>query len=321
MENHKNISEKIKQELDKAKNILLISHQKPDGDTLGSNLALLAYLKEKNKNVVSFCLHPIPDNFKFLPNEHLITDKHKIFGQSYDLVITLDCANLEYAGVDKLITALPLTYKLINIDHHITNPNFGDINLVIPEASSTAEVLYRLFKDWQITWNSDIATSISCGMITDTNGFKNAATSYKCLDAASEMIKQGARPHNIIKATLTNTNINNLRIWGRALERLKKSEKYDIVYTWINQNDFKECQVDESSTEGIINFLHVLKNAKIIMTLTEMKNNTIKTSLRTTTDIDLTKLAGIFGGGGHKKAAGFSLPGRLVCDKNKVRIE
>ncbi|MFA6466709.1 MAG: DHH family phosphoesterase [Patescibacteria group bacterium] len=321
MENHKTISENIKQELDKAKNILLISHQKPDGDTLGSNLALLSYLKEKNKNVSSFCLHPIPNTFKFLPNIYLVTDEHKLFSYSYDLVITLDCANLEYAGVDKLVTALPATYKLINIDHHITNPNFGDINLVIPEASSTAEVLYRLFRDWQINWNSDIATSLSCGMITDTDGFKNGATSYQCLYAASEMIRQGAKPHNIIKHALNNTNIDNLRIWGRALERLRKSNTHDIVYTWIDQNDFKQCQVNESSTEGIINFLHVLKNAKIIMVLTEMKNDTIKVSLRTTTDIDLTKLAGIFGGGGHKKAAGFSLPGRLVYDNNKLRIE
>jgi phosphoesterase RecJ-like protein len=135
------------------------------------------------------------------------------------------------------------------------------------------------------------------------------------------MIRQGAKPHNIIKHALNNTNIDNLRIWGRALERLRKSNTHDIVYTWIDQNDFKQCQVNESSTEGIINFLHVLKNAKIIMVLTEMKNDTIKVSLRTTTDIDLTKLAGIFGGGGHKKAAGFSLPGRLVYDNNKLRIE
>ena len=320
MQNHKTNSENIKQEIDKAQNILLISHQKPDGDTIGSNLALMAYLKKQNKNVSSFCLHKLQSSFDFLPNVHLITDGYKVFTKQYDLVISLDCANLEYAGVNKLMTVLPLGYKLINIDHHITNPNYGDINLVIPESSSTAEVLYRLFKDWQVEWDSDIATSISCGMITDTNGFTNAATGYHCLYAASEMVRQGAKPHDIIKNALHNIDIDKLRIWGRALERLKESKQHDIVYTWLSQADFKECDVDENSTEGIINFLHVLKDAKVIMILTEMPNNLIKGSLRTEANIDLTKLAKIFGGGGHKKAAGFSLPGRLVYDNNKLRI-
>lgn len=320
MENHKPTSEIIKQEIKNAKDILIISHQKPDGDTLGSNLAFFTYLKKLNKNVYSFCLHPLPEKFSFLPNAHLISDNHQLFTKKYDLIITVDCASLEYAGVDKLMTALPNGYKLINIDHHVTNPHFGDINLVIPESSSNAEVLYRLFKDWDIDWDSDIATGLSCGMITDTNGFTNAATNYHCLSAISDMIVQGAKPHRIVKKTLNNTTIDSLRLWGRALERLRQSKHQGIVYTWFNQEDFKECQVEENATEGIINFLQVLKDAKIILVLTEMKNNIIKGSLRTTLDIDLTKLAKIFGGGGHKKAAGFSLPGRLVYDNNKLRI-
>lgn len=320
MQNHKDISQKIKQEVERAKDILIISHQKPDGDTIGSNLAFLTYLKKQNKNINSFCLHPIPSKFGFLPNSHLIYDDHTLFIKKYDLVITVDCASLEYAGVDKLMTALPSGYTLINIDHHVTNPHFGDINLVIHEASSNAEVLYRLFKDWNIDWDSDIATNLSCGMITDTNGFTNAATNYQCLTAASKMIKQGAKPHEIVKNALGNIDVHHLRLWGRAMERLTKSEKHDIVYTWFSQKDFEECQVEMNATEGMINFLHILKDAKIIMVLTEMPDNTIKGSLRTIEDIDLTKLAKIFGGGGHKKAAGFSLPGRLVYDNNKLQI-
>lgn len=320
MQNHKTTSENIKQAINKAGNILVISHQKPDGDTIGSNLALLTYLKKQNKNVVSFCTHPLPEKFNFLPNAHHMSDDHRIFTKQYDLVITVDCASLDYAGVDKLMTALPSGYTLINIDHHITNPHFGDINLVIPEASSNAEVLYRLFKDWNIDWDSDLATNISCGMITDTNGFTNAATNYQCLNAISKMIKQGAKPHHIAKNALGNIEISNLRLWGRALERLKKSEKYDLVYTWFSQEDFKQCRVNENATEGVVNFLHILKDAKIVMVLTEMPNNIIKGSLRTTENIDLSKLAAFFGGGGHKKAAGFSLPGRLLCDNNKVQI-
>jgi bifunctional oligoribonuclease and PAP phosphatase NrnA len=320
MQNHKTVSENIKQEIAKAQNILLISHQKPDGDTLGSNLALLTYLQTQNKNITSFCLDPIPKSLKFLPNGNLLNNDHKVFTKKYDIVIVLDSGSLDYAGVNKLITALPLGYKLINIDHHITNPLYGDINLVITSASSTAEILYRLFKDWQVDWNSDIATNLSCGMITDTGGFKNAATGYHCLYAASEMMINGAQPHNIIKSALSNTNIDNLRIWGLAMERLSRSKKYELVYTWLTQEDFKEYGVDDSAAEGLTNFLHVLKDAKVILLLTELPNNTIKGSMRTTSEFDLTKLAKLFGGGGHKKAAGFSLPGRMVCDNNKLQI-
>jgi len=320
MESHKTTSENIKQAIKKAQDILLISHKKPDGDTIGSNLAFLNYLIKNNKNVSSFCLDSIPNNLKFLANSNKISDEHKLFTKKYDLVIALDSASLEYAGIDKLMTALPDGYTLINIDHHVTNPNYGDINLVLPEASSTAEVVYRLFRDWHIDWDDEIATCLSCGMITDTNGFTNAATNYHCLGAASEMSRQGAKPHTIVKNALTNFNIDNLRIWGRAMERLQKSKHHNIVYTWISQQDFEECGVDHSSTEGIINFLHILKDAKIIMVLTEMPNNIIKGSLRTSEDIDLTKLASFLGGGGHKKAAGFSLPGRLVYDNNKLKI-
>ncbi|MCD4760706.1 DHH family phosphoesterase [bacterium] len=321
MQNHKDVSEKIYQQIEKSKNILLVSHQKPDGDTLGSNLALLDYLLNKNKQVTSFCLDSVPQNYQFLPHSHLISNDHKIFTKKYDTVIVLDSGSLDYAGVDNLITAIPKKFVLINIDHHASNPGYGDVNLVFESASSTAEIIYRLLKDWDVDWTIDMATALACGLVTDTGGFKNPATSYQCLSATASLVQKGAKTHNIIQATLNRTEINSLKLWGRALERLKKIEKYNIIYTWITQQDFIECQVDETATEGIANFLHVLKDGKIIMVLRETTDQQIKGSLQTTTDIDLTKLATAFGGGGHKKAAGFSLPGKLVYDNNKLRIE
>lgn len=320
MQNHKNISQQIYQEISQAKSILLISHQKPDGDTLGANLAFFTYLKRLGKEVHSFCLDRIPKYFEFLPYSHLITTDHKIFTVNYDLVITIDCASLDYAGIDKLITALPSNYQLINIDHHVTNPRYGDLNLVIDNASSASEIVYRLFKDWQIDWEQDIATALLCGLVTDTDGFKNAGTSYQALSAAAHLVNCGAKTHQIVQKALNNTNLNSLRLWGLALSRLKKSSRYDLIYTYITQQDLTDCQVETNASEGIINFLHILKEGKIIMLLKEEPDGLIKGSLRTTSQVDLTKLAAIFGGGGHKKAAGFSLPGRLVYDNNKLRI-
>lgn len=321
MQNHKTISENIYQQINRAEHILLISHKKPDGDTLGANLALFTYLHKLNKKVVSFCLDPVPSQFNFLPHSHLISSDHKLFTKKYDLIITIDCATLEYAGVDGLMTALPMGYTLINIDHHISNPRYGDIALVIDDASSASEIVYRLFADWKIEWSQDIATALACGLITDTNGFKNDATNYQTLKASAALINHGAQTHQIVQSALNNTSLNNLKLWGIALERLQKSARYDLIYTYITQEDIKNCQVDDSATEGIINFLHILKEGSVIMLLREKSDGMIAGSLRTTTNIDLTKLAALFGGGGHKKAAGFSLPGRLVYDNNRLRIE
>ncbi len=320
MQNHKTVSEKIYQQLKISQNILLVSHKRPDGDTIGANLGMLAYLKGQNKNVTSFCLDPIPKNFNFLSQSHKISTDHTIFRQKYDTVIMLDCASLEYAGVASLVTALPPGYVLINIDHHITNPRYADINLIIDDASSTSEIVYRLLKDWNIVWTKDMATALVAGMIADTEGFKNPATNYQALAATSELIKYGANVYEIANITLNNTAISQLKLWGRALERLTLVDKYNLIYTWITQKDFAECHTDETASEGIANFLHILKEGQIILVLIEKKDGTVKGSLRTTGDIDLTKIAGYFGGGGHKKAAGFSLPGRLVYDNNRLRI-
>ena len=320
MNDYQDISHKIKNELELAQNVLIISHQKPDGDTLGANLALTTYLTNQNKNVTSFCLDKITDTFYFLPNSHLSTNNHLVFTKQYDVVIVVDSGSLPYAGVDKLLTALPTGYTLINLDHHLSNNNYGDINLVITSAASTTEIIYRLFNAWEINWTPDIATNLICGIITDTSGFTNPATNYRTLEAGAFLINQGANVNQVAKLTLFNQDINQLKLWGGALSRLTKIKKYDLVYTYLTQEDFVECEADESASEGITNFLHILKEATIIMVIRETNNGFIKGSLRTSSDdVDLTKLAALMGGGGHKKASGFALPGKLSCDNNKLR--
>lgn len=321
MENHQTISHAIYQAISSANDILIIAHQKPDGDTFGANLALTNYLKKIGKNVKSFCLDPGPEHLVFLPGSHHLSNDHLLFKENYQLVIVLDSSNLEYAGVHKLFSILPEGYQIINIDHHQSNTNFGHINLVLTTASSTNEVLYQLFKHWEIEWDADIATCLACGMITDTGGFKNPATSHLTLQAAADLKSKGANLHQLSQRALNNTKVNNLRLWGRAMERLKKNEKYNLIYTFVTAEDFIECNTDESAADGLSNFLHVLKDGEIILVLRQAKPGLIKGSLRTTGDTDLTKLAGLFGGGGHRKASGFSLSGQLVYDNNTLTIK
>ena len=311
----------ISQAIARAENILIISHAKPDGDTLGAAFALTNYLLSLNKNVTNFCLDTLPEMFSFLPNSHRLTTDHLVFTKKYNLVIIVDSGSLNYAGVDKLITALQPGFTLINIDHHASNMHYAEINLVITEAASCTEILFYLFATWQIAWTSEIATCLLCGLVTDTGGFVNPATQYHTLEAASELVRHGANLWQVLQNTAYRQNINNLKLWGLAFSRLKKVAKYDLVYTFLTQEDFINCEADESATEGISNFLHILKEAKIILVLKETSDGYVKGSMRTAEDdIDLAKFCQKFGGGGHQKAAGFSLPGRLVYDKNKLSI-
>lgn len=318
----------ISQAIESAENILIISHAKPDGDTLGAAFALTNYLltlshsdAKPNKNITNFCLDEATEMFSFVPNIYRLSTDHLVFTKKYDLVIVVDSGSLAYAGVDKLITALEPGFTLINIDHHASNTSYADINLVITEAASCTEVLFYLFNALKIKFTKDIATCLLCGLVTDTGGFVNPATQYHTLEAASCLVKHGANLWQILQNTNYRQNINNLKLWGIAFSRLKKIAKYDLVYTFLKQEDFVNCQADESSTEGISNFLHILKEAKIILVLKETSDGRIKGSMRTAEDnIDLAKFCQALGGGGHKKAAGFSLPGRLVYDKNTLKI-
>lgn len=320
MTEYKNISQKIYQTIETASEILIISHRRPDGDTLGCNFAMNSYLRSRNKKVTSFCFDPVPEYMNFIPICHRLTTNHKIFTKKYDAIITVDSSTLELTNTGGLISVKNSNTPLINIDHHLSNPHFGDINLVLTDSSSTAEVLYRLLKDWDAEINDEIATNLAVGLLTDTGGLKNPATGYHSLSITSDLIDKGANTHKIIQNTINKTDVNKLQLWGRALERLTMIKKYNIIYTWLTQKDFEECQVDDSASEGMANFLHVLKDGEIIMVLKETKDGDIKGSLRTTGERDMTKLAGLFGGGGHKKAAGFNLSGKMEYVNNKLRI-
>ncbi len=321
MQNYKDTSQAILQSIEQANTILLISHKKPDADTLGSNLALYQLLKKKkNKNVSSFCIDPVPKNLEFMPYSHKIEDNHLLFRKKFDLIIAVDSGSLEYAGVKNLIDSMQYTPKIINIDHHASNPYYGDINLVIKDASSACEIIHRLFKDWNVEYTKEIAENLACGLITDTGGFKNPATSYQCLKIAGKLNQKGANIHKIVNKTLNSNDITNLKLWGIAFSRIEKIKKYDLVYTHLTKQDLKDCNANINDTEGLVNFLHIIKEGKITMVLQEDEDGYIKGSLRTTKNINLAKLAQALGGGGHEKAAGFTLSGRLEYVKNKLKV-
>ncbi|RJO59774.1 bifunctional oligoribonuclease/PAP phosphatase NrnA [Candidatus Parcubacteria bacterium] len=316
------IFKQIHQAIEKANEILLIAHQKPDGDTLGANLAMANWLKSLGKHFHIFCLHPVPQHLRYLPLwEHVQYTDTEISRIPFEAVIFIDSSNVAYAGAGAILEKLKNHATIINIDHHASNPGFGDLNYVDPDASSASEMIYRFFNYHQIQINRDIATCLLTGILTDTGGFSNLATTQSSMKIAGKLLGYGAKFRTITNHTVKNKTVNTLKLWGRALDRLTRHAD-GIVSTVITQADLQEYEVTDEDLEGIANFLNALQDARIIMVLKEDPTGFVKVSLRTTQDgVDVTELANKFGGGGHQKAAGFSLPGKLIRTPTGWRIE
>jgi phosphoesterase RecJ-like protein len=293
-------------------NVLLVAHQNPDGDTLGSVTAMSQMLKNMGKTHSIFCLHEVPTQYKFLPNAHLVSNDPKIWEKEYELIITCDASDMAYAGVDTFLEGKTNIPPVINFDHHASNKLFGNLNLVITTASSTTEVLFQYMTWNNIEIDADMATSLLNGLITDTGNFSNSGTSKHALSIGSTLIKKGARINQIRTHVITDKKINTFKLWGLVLSRLSKHEKHNITYTYITTQDLLDCNVDDEAASGISNLMNDLKEGKATFVLREREDGTYKVSTRTTRDdFDLSQVAVAFGGGGHKKAAGFSVPGPI----------
>ncbi|MDD5040275.1 MAG: bifunctional oligoribonuclease/PAP phosphatase NrnA [Patescibacteria group bacterium] len=305
--------QKIRDEIKRAQSVLVVTHKNPDGDALGSLLAMGYFLGLENVAYQLFCVSPAPAHLRFLPNLDAISNDERIMtDKEHDLIIILDSGDLEYAGVAEHFRKLKGLPVVINIDHHPTNALYGHLNLVNPNASSTSEIIYHLIDFFRYPIAKHIATSLLTGILTDTGSFSNLGTTSSSLDVSSRLLASGARVREIISFTFRNKPIPQLQLWGRALSRLKENDETGIVTTVLTQDDFRELGIDEDSSEGISNFLNNVDHAKAIIVFREKSDGTVRASLRTTQpNVDVSKIAKHFGGGGHKKAAGFTIKGRL----------
>ncbi len=300
----------IYNKIQSAQKILLIPHQNPDGDALGSVSAMLEFLLFINKDVKIFCSTGINEEFNFLKKTLNYLDSKKVWSEKFDLIIVLDSSDLKYAGIDKFITN---NNNIINIDHHKTNLFFGKINLVNPQAASTTEILFNFFTFNKIDITHKIATYLLLGLITDTGNFTNPATNKNNLKIAGQLLQLGADLKEIKNNIIINKSINSLKIIGLILSRLEKNTKFDVVYTYLNDIDLKLHNVKESETSILTNLLNYLDEGKMAMFLKYKTNdNLTRVSLRTTRDdYDVSEISRHFGGGGHQKAAGFGFSGNI----------
>lgn len=292
-----------------AQNIAVIPHRGPDGDAIGAACATKLTIQQFGKQVDIVCVDPAPKNTQFLPCSNQII--HELYISKYQLIIVVDCGSAEMHKFD----LSQVTYPIINIDHHASNNNYGTINLVDVSAASTTQILHEIFTKWQFPQNQQIAECLLTGIYFDTGSFKHNNTSPRVLRAASALSKLGADGGKISKNLFHNNSVNKLKLWGKILENTKRTQK-NIVTSAVRSKDYQETHTNSKDLEGVIDYLNTVPESKFSLLLSEDQNGGIKGSIRTQNETtDLSKIAEIFGGGGHKMASGFRIPGEIKEEK------
>ncbi|MCK5471627.1 bifunctional oligoribonuclease/PAP phosphatase NrnA, partial [Candidatus Gracilibacteria bacterium] len=278
-------------------------------------LALFLVLKKAGKSTTPACFDPIPASFHFLPEWEEVTSEFD--AKNFDLVIVLDCGDLHQTGFDVKkpelfdpASSAGQTRKIVKIDHHSAASEFGEVQLVDSESCATGAILARLFEKLGVPISPDIATCLFTGISTDTGSFRHSNTKPETLRLAAKLLKKGANNSAITKNLYHSTPLPALKLWGNILQNLKQT-KEGVTLAVAQRKDFEATEAKTEDLAGVVDFVNAVPNAKFSILLSE-RDNLVKASLRTQhPDTDVAKIASAFGGGGHVKAAGFAVPGKL----------
>lgn len=325
--NHPNFTQ-LKTLLEQRQRFLLVSPAGPDGDSLGSILALKISLELQGKSATCFSPEPAPAYLQFLPGvSSLVTDLAQFQLEDFDCIMFLDGGDVMRTGLAEQLASRDRSKTVfVNFDHHPTNTivdgvDVCDLSIISHDVASTTELVFYFmsFARWEM--NKEIATCLLTGILTDTGSFQNLATTAGSLEVAAHLCSFGANIMRIGDRTIKNKSLGMLKLWGRALSRLSVDPETGVVTTAITESDMIECGADKEGAGGIANFLNNLDGAKAILVLRE-EDGTVKGSYRSTQEgMDVAALAKQYGGGGHKKSAGFIVHGKLVQQGGAWRVE
>jgi bifunctional oligoribonuclease and PAP phosphatase NrnA len=285
--------------LEEASFIALCTHINPDGDGLGCQLALAGALTQMGKKVFVFLPEELPGKYDFLPIEKYLS---KELPEEIDLIVALDSALKNRLGEE--ISKFSNRIKILNIDHHISNEFFGNLNWVDGKASAAGEIVWRLLKELPVEINSEMAEGIYTAIATDTGGFRYSNTRPESLRIAAELMEHKIRTQWIHENIYENKPVESVRLWARSFSAMRLQAGGRIGIISISQEDFKACGADSEHAEGLAEALRALEGVEVAMVLREEAPEKIRASLRSKGRIDVNELAGFFGGGGHVRAAG-----------------
>ena len=280
-----------------AKHILLVSHVNPDGDTLGSVLALYDVLKRANKKVSLYnATKELPRIYDFLPNIHRVKDK---LPKYFDLVISCDCGSFDRLKIEEG------EYSLINIDHHLSNQMFGDINIVDISSASAGMVVYEFLKTNDIKISSDCASCLYVTIVEDTGFFSYSHLDKNTFECAAQLVDFGADAKKIAALLKSRVSLAKIRLLGYILNNFDLYFEAKVALIVICKDILIQTGAKRYDTKNIVNVLRDIITVEVAVMILEEKNGGYKISLRSKDDVDVTVVAREYKGGGHKNSAGF----------------
>ncbi len=317
--------DRIVERLTAARTLLLATHESPDGDALGALLALGMALEALGKSVTFFNESAIPAVYRFLPCADRVTDTPGAMGD-LDAAVVLDCGDIARVGrISASLESLPL---VVNIDHHVTNTGFGHLRYVDPDASSSAEVVYRLIGRLGVRIDSRMATAIYTGILTDTGSFRFANTNSRAFSICAEMVDRGVNPYTVAQHVFGTYSLGRIKLLNMALDSIELSRNGKLSMMTLTREMFQQTGTLPEDVDGIINYAKRIRDVKVAVMIVESPNGAgsrpepdrrrFHVSMRSDGSVDVAAIAASFGGGGHSNAAGFGIDAPLADVKGNI---
>jgi phosphoesterase RecJ-like protein len=307
---------KIADLIRKSRRFIVASHVSPDGDAIGSELAICSVLKRLGKSAKVMSENGIPSNFAFLDGSSEVGPAQNM---EADAAIVVDSSDLERTGnVAPVLARCPI---IVNIDHHKSNTGFGTVNLVDHSAGSTAEIVYRLLKMLAAPLTGGEADALFSGIMTDTGCFRFPTTSSSTMRVAAELLDLGAEPYRLATEIFWNRSVSGIKLLSRALGTIETALGGRIATMEVTRDMLESSGADQLDTEGFANYPRLIGGVLVGILLREMDKGTYRVSLRSKESVDVNEIARAFGGGGHRTAAGFRIKGELGDAKRRISRE
>jgi phosphoesterase RecJ-like protein len=300
------------------KTFLVSAHIHLEGDALGSELAMAGLLKALGKKVLVFNEDEAPNEYLFMPGIGSI--RHDLSKIEYDAAILVDCSDISRIG--KIQKVLRKDKVLINIDHHISNTAFGDINWVEPDASCACEMVYSLFKALGVGIKKDDAICLYTGILADTGSFKYKTTTGKTHLIAADLLRQGVDVYDINRRIYESMSISTVKDLGKIIGSLEVTKDGKVAWLSMRNNLIRKNPTLADETDAIIHFARAIAGVEVALLFKETQaNREVRINLRSTGTADVNKLAQVFGGGGHRMASGATVKGTFRDVVKKVVLE
>ena len=299
--------------LQSCKTILISVHKSPDGDALGSQLALMLALEKMGKTVTVHNLDPVPEIYRFLPHQARITSGPAVAGR-FDAMIVLD-ADPPRTG---LFSGEYPAATLINIDHHITNPVIWPLTWLDAAASATGEMIYKLVTQAGLPIDRDMALCLYTAIFTDTGSFRYSNTSPECMRISATLLEAGADSWLVTEHVYESYSFNRLKLLGVVLGDMERSPDNRIAWVVVTDELYQKTGTTSEDTDNFVNYVRSVSGVEVAILFRQTAQKQYKISLRSKGRVDISSLAQALGGGGHKNAAGSTLDGTLEDVKRKV---